>query len=142
MLKKIFLCILVIAVICSSTVTGFAADKLDIAEKPIGVGTRMTYISYISTKLTISSYGLASCWSRIIAYPGTDSVRISMYLQKYDNGWKTVKHWAQNYNDYMGLLTKEWFIVSGSYYRVKTYYYAYEGSDYECVTGSYGSIWY
>lgn len=142
MLKKIFLCILVIVIICSSTVTGFAAEKNVISEKPIGVGTRMTYISYISTKLTISNYGLAYCWGQVTAYPGTDSVRISMYLQKYDNGWKTVKHWAQNYNDWMGLLTKEWFVVSGYYYRVKCYYYAYEGSDSESITGSYGGIWY
>lgn len=137
MLKKIMLLILIVALLCSSCVTGFAADKKYLAEKPIGVGTRMTYIHAVVTALSIGPWGLSTSNSYIIAYSNVYKVRISMYLQKYDNGWKTVKHWAKNYYDTTGQLVKDWYVVSGYNYRVKTYYYAYDGNDTECITGTY-----
>lgn len=143
MIKKIVILMLIVVLLCSLSATSFAADKEFLVQKPIGVGTRLTYISAVATALSIQGpWGLSTSDSMIVAYPGVYKVKISMYLQKYDNGWKTVKHWSQYYYDHIGNLVKDWYVVSGYYYRVKSYYYAYHGNDVECITGTYGGIWY
>ena len=129
MLKKTIIFVLVIALFCSMSITGFASGNTDFAEKPPEIGIKMTYIQQVSTKLTIAPNGLSRSTAKIYAYSGVDSVRISMYLQRYNNGWETVKHWSQNFSGTIGSLNKTWYVTSGYNYRVRTYFYAYDGSD-------------
>lgn len=138
-MRKILYFIFVVALLCSISNTGFAADT---SVEPIEIGTRMTYIRSISTKLSITSTGLSTARAKIYACSGVDKVRISMYLQRYDNGWKMVKHWRQDFDAANGSLLKKWYVMSGYNYRVITYFYAYDGSNSECTSRSYGSVWY
>jgi len=141
MSKRILTFILVVVLLCSISITSYAEDKEELAEKPPVVGVKMTYISSVYTALSISSSGLSNSYARIFAYSGVDSVRISMYLQKYDNGWKTVNHWAQNFDGTYGYLSRNWYVVSGYQYRVLAYYYAYDGDNTESLSRTY-SVYY
>lgn len=141
-MKRIFAFILIIALFCSVSVTGYAADVGELVEKPSASGVRMTYISQVYTKLSISSSGLSTSYGRINAYSGVDSVRISMYLQRNDNGWKTVKHWVQDFNGTYGSLSKDWYVMSGYEYRVLTYFYAYDASSSESIYRIHDGVWY
>ena len=62
-----------------------------------GYSTEYTYINSTSVALYINILGKASCSASILAYDGVDSVRISGYLQYYDDEWHTVKNWSQDY---------------------------------------------
>ena len=141
-MKKILIFVLVITLFCSVSITGYASDKEALVEKPSVSGVKMTYIKSVYTSLSISSSGRSNSYARIITYSGVDEVKISMYLQRYDNGWKTVKHWAQNFDDTYAYLSKNWYVMSGYEYRVLSYFYAYEGSNSESTYLIHDGVWY
>ena len=127
---------------CSFSITGYAADFEKLTEKSPVSGVKMTYIMNLYTSLSISSNGRSNSYAKMNAYPGVDSVRISMYLQRYDNGWKTVKHWVKNFSGTTGTLSKNWYVMSGYEYRVRTYFYAYDGSNSESICRVHDDVWY
>lgn len=133
-MKKILTFILIITLFCSVSITGYAADKVEPAEKAPEYSVRMTYINSVIASLSISSDGLSNSYAKMYAYSGVDSIKISMYLQKYDNGWKTVKHWTKKFDSTHGSLSKDWYVMSGYEYRVLAYYYAYDGSHSESTS--------
>jgi hypothetical protein len=142
MSRKILTFLLVVIMLCSISITSFAAENEELAERAPDVGVRMTYISSVYIALSISPSGLSNSYARILAYDGVDEVRISMYLQRYDNGWKTVNHWAKNFDGTYGYLSKDWYVTSGYEYRVLAYYYAYEGNNTESLSRIYDGVWY
>jgi len=141
MLKKVLTIALFIALLFSMCITGYASDFSELKEPP-EIGVKMTYINSAYTSLSISSSGQSNSYAMMIAYSSVDSVRISMYLQRYDNGWKTVKHWAQNFTGTTGSLSKAWYVTHGYEYRVLTYYYAYDGSSSESLKKVHDGVWY
>ena len=141
-MKKLLTIVLIVALLCSVSITGYAEDSNELKEKPPEIGMKMTYISNAYTSLSISSNGRSNSYAMMNAYSGIDSVRISMYLQRYDNGWKTVKHWAQNFTGTTGSLSKNWYVMSGYEYRVFTYFYAYNGSSSESLKKTHDDVWY
>lgn len=93
-----------------------------------------TYIEFTSCSLNISGAGLAECDAAMLCLSAIDKVRISTYLQRYDNGWVTVQHWAQNTYDNYAYLNNSYNVISGIY-RYYCYYYAYiDGSVVESTT--------
>jgi len=135
MLKRIMVLVLVVALFFTFSSVAFAIDETEIERFPSTVsGAKFTYINYVTADLTINSTGLASCTAEISAYNSVDSVRVSAYLQKYDGGWQTVKHWGQNYSGTYGAMAKSWYVTKGYRYRWHVYYYAYSGSDSESTT--------
>lgn len=130
MLRKTLILIAVFAIITSTLFAAFAGaadiDSID-----------FTYIISTSTSLDITASGKACCSASISCYPGTDSNRISAYLQRNENGnWVTVQNWAKDTSGNYGSLYKEYYVASGYQYRLKVYYYAYEGTDSESATGT------
>lgn len=125
MLRKTLILIAVLAIITSGLAAVFAtADD--------GNSIDFMYIMSTSTELDITSSGKACCTARISCYPGTDSNRISAYLQRYENGtWTTVQSWVKNTTGSEGYMYNEKYISSGYQYRLKVYFYAYEGTDSE-----------
>lgn len=130
--------VLVVTMLLAMSVTGYAAEN----EEPPEKGIKMTYITSVYTSLSISSGGLSNSYADMTAYPGVDSVRISMHLQRYDNGWKTVQHWAQDFNGTMGSLSRNWYVTSGYNYRVLTYFYAYDGTQSESISRTHERSYY
>ena len=96
-------------------------------------GVKLTLISSTLTNLVIDTTGKASCATRIDAYDGVDSVTISAYLQRYDNGWKAVKQWSESSTGTYFVMQKTKYVTQGYLYRLRAYYYAYDGDDYESV---------
>ncbi|MEZ4357495.1 MAG: hypothetical protein R2876_02535 [Eubacteriales bacterium] len=93
--------------------------------------------------MDINGSGQAAMVSNMTAYNGIDQVKMNNYLQKYDNGaWKTVKNWSATYPGTYGYWSKTYYVVSGYNYRLKTYFYAYEGDDYEVTTLTSGTVYY
>lgn len=133
-MKKILTFILIITLFCSVSITSYAADKEELAEKTPEYGLRMTYINSVIASLSISSDGLSNSYAKMYAYSGVDSIKISMHLQKYDNGWKTVKNWSKEFDSTYGSLSKDWYVMSGYEYRVLAYFYAYDGSNSESTS--------
>ncbi len=76
----------------------------------------------------------------VLSARDVDRCKISMYLQKYQNGsWINVKHWSNTENDTYCDLGKTWYVVSGFQYRMKTYGYVYRNGslvDYATFTSS------
>ena len=99
-------------------------------------GLRMTYSSTTYCSLSITGGGLSTSSAFMYAYSGTDRVKISMYLQRYDSGWKTVKHWTRESDVTYVSLAKDQYVYSGYTYRVLAYFYAYEGNHSEITSGS------
>lgn len=133
MLKKSMVIILVL-VLSFSSIT-FAETGIEIEELSSDVpGIRYTYISHTSAVFAINSIGLASCSASIQAYSSVDSVRISAYLEKYANGWITVKYWSENYTGTYGAMAKSWYVSEGYQYRWRVYYYAYSGNNTESTS--------
>lgn len=136
MFKKFIVTILIIMTIVSLS-TAVLATNDD------GGATDYTYISVTTTNLEINSIGKACCAATLTCYAGTDSNRISAYLQRYNNGtWTTLQHWTQDTTGSRGTLYKEYYVTSGYQYRLRVYYYAYEGSNTESATGTdYYTYW-
>lgn len=134
MLKKIIYLIVMTLFITSFSSFTFA-DANDNEETLSIDGINFTYISSTVTDLSITVVGKACCYAEINCYPGTDSVRISAYLERYSGGtWTTLQHWAENTTGNYGYMYKEYYVTSGYQYRWRVYYYAYEGDDSESTS--------
>jgi hypothetical protein len=88
-----------------------------------------THINIATCGMDINSSGKASMSSTMIAYSSVDKVRLKNYLQRYDNGsWTTIKSWSQTTEGTRAFWSKTYYVNSGYYYRLKTYFYTYNGS--------------
>ena len=95
--------------------------------------------------MDINSSGRASMNSTIIAYSGTvDQVRMSNYLQRYLNGaWTTVNSWNQTTGGTSASWSKTYYVSSGYSYRLRTYFYMYDGSTIiESTSATSNSVYY
>lgn len=95
------------------------------------------YINRVTTSLSIQTNGTATATGSLIGYQGlTDEVWIYLDLEIYiDGSWQTYDSWSQIYYSYRGTLQKTSMVVHGYNYRVRGYYYAWVGNQYEYTTG-------
>ena len=135
-MRRILQFLLVILLLCALSVTSYAASDINEVDDNNAHGLRMTYISTVYCNLSISGSGLATSSAYMFAYAGTDRVKISMYLQQYNNGWSTLKHWTAEADGTYVSLSRNQYVYSGYTYRVLVYFYAYEGSQSESTSGS------
>ena len=76
-------------------------------------------ISFVAD-LSISSRGLANCYSRVRLANSTDTVTLTMELQRQNgSSWTRVNSWS---TDGSGTVTieRDWFVASGHSYRIQT----------------------
>lgn len=133
MFKKTTGLIIVIVILLSFSNFAFATTSEDDG----GGAVDYTYISSTVTNLEINAAGKASCSANIICYSGTDRNRISAYLQRNVSGsWVTVQHWSKDTTGTYGSLYKEYYVTSGYQYRLRVYYYAYDGDNSESAVGT------
>lgn len=84
---------------------------------------RFTYISVFYNEFNITDQGKAELTSSIDAR-NVDECKISMYLQKYQNGrWTMIKHWSSTENGTFCGLGEIWYVESGYQYRMVSYGY-------------------
>ena len=90
-----------------------------------------TNISVFLNDFDITSNGKAILTSSVNAR-NVDECRISMYLQRYQNGsWTNVKHWSATESGKLCDLGKTWYVMSGYQYRMKTYAYVYQDGNFK-----------
>lgn len=134
-MKKIISLAIALLFLAALPGTMFAVENNQDSKEAIALAsTRYTYIDYATCNLVINSSGKASMTATLDCDNSVDSTRISAYLQKYDSGWKTLKHWAQNYNSSYAAWGNHYYVASGYQYRVLVYYYAYSGSNTESTS--------
>jgi len=134
LLKKVVVLLLVMTLVCGMSVPVLASVSTNNLEDSllVDIRPRWTMIVNVSNDLDISSNGNALMMSQITAYSGVDSIRISAYLERYQNGaWVTVKNWTQDYQGSSALWSKSWYVNKGYYYRLTTYFYVYGGGSHE-----------
>ena len=128
-MKKWIALLLVVMFSLSLTTTAFATDDSQEAAKPDVTLLDFTYIVYTNCGFEISGNGVAECQASILCSTSIDRIRISSYLQKYDGGWVTVRHWTQDTYDNYATFDEVYNVVSGYAYRHYCYYYAYIDGD-------------
>ena len=129
-MKKILTFIM--AVILLVALPGTVLASADTEEDAAGggdIGIDYTYIAFTRNGFSISANGLASCEASIQCYSGITKIKISSYLQRYDDGWQTVNHWTEyTYDDY-ATFGKCVYVASGYTYRHYVFFYAYIGGS-------------
>lgn len=83
---------------------------------------RFTHISRISSGLSISTSGRASCTGSYTIYKTFDlDSRMTITLQRDDNGWKDVQTWSEDFTGSgFKILDKGYYVSSGYRYRLVT----------------------
>jgi len=118
-------CILLFLIIIMSVSLCVNAKSTTVIEEAEINQTRYTYIDIFINSFNISKYGYADISSYLDAY-GVDQVRITAYLQQYNDGyWQTVKHWTDIKDRDWNTLDVGRYVTSGYSYRCITYGYVY-----------------
>ena len=127
--KSLILSIVLIVMISMCIPVGVMAAPENTDTEPI-MAPCWTYIHFVINGLEISSSGLASMVSEIDCYDGAvNKVVMNNYLQRYVNGsWTTLHSWSQTTPDNNDLWMEDYYVYKGYNYRMRTYFYAYQGS--------------
>ena len=97
------------------------------AEVDSGISPRFTYISKVSTNLSISNLGVATCTGSSFA-TGVSSVKLICRLQQYKNGtWTTIRTWSDTGTN-AATVAKSVAVYSGYTYRTYTSCYVYNAA--------------
>ena len=130
-LKKLFASLLVVfALVCSAAPACTVAKAEGIGQSaPQSIITPMwTYINSVMCWMDIDSTGNASMVASMESYSTVTSIKITSNLQRYQNGWTTVKSWTQTFSGTYGTWMKSYYVYSGYNYRLQSNFYAYVGS--------------
>ena len=121
--KVVMLCLILIIL----SVPVYASDNAELQEENINVvSSRFSNISVFYNVFEITESGKAMLTSSITSRE-TDEIKISTYLQKYENrSWVTVKHWTTIQPGTIAVLGEQWYVASGYQYRMKSYAYVYK----------------
>jgi len=128
--KRVLMVIVVLAMLVIPT---YANDSKELEEETIQVNnptTRFSNISVFYNVFDITSSGKALLTSSITSR-GTDKIKISTYLQRYDNGsWVNIKHWSTTQPGTICVLGEQWYVESDNQYRMKSYAYVYRDNQF------------
>ena len=121
--KKILMLCFVLIIL---SVPVYATENIELQEKVDVNSTRFSNINLFRNTFEIEKYGKAVLTSAVDAR-NTDEIKISMYLQKYEDGrWQTVKHWSTIQSGTFAVLGTQRYVASGYQYRMKSYAYVYK----------------
>jgi hypothetical protein len=132
-MKKLICLIFAIVFSLCMTISVFALEEdIIIPEESV---LQYSYISKITSTLTISSKN-AICQSSVIGnYGSVTKIILTQTLQKKINGsWSNVTSWSDTVNTVSTRFTNTKSSISSGTYRVKTSAKVYSGSSYETVT--------
>lgn len=122
------LTLLICFILVFSTIPAGATTDSDVLDEKVidMIQPRFTNISVFYNDFYITDQGKAVLISSIDGR-NVDECKISMYLQKYQNGsWVTVKHWSSTESGTFCGIGETWYVMSGYQYRMVTYGYVYE----------------
>lgn len=123
--SKVFLLFLSVMFIFTIVPINASTDIETTENETVIIQPKFTNITVFYNDFYITDQGKAVLTSSIDAR-NVDECKISMYLQKYQNGsWTTVKHWSATESGTFCGLGKTWYVVGGYQYRMVTYAYTY-----------------
>lgn len=121
----VFICLMFVIM----TVPVNASTDTPIEKEVVLIQPRFTNISVFYNDFYITEKGKAVLTSYIDAR-NVDECKISMCLQKYQNGrWITVKNWSSTESGTFCGIGETWYVLSGYQYRMKAYAYVYTSDE-------------
>lgn len=134
-LKSRVLLFLVMVIGILSSITAFAEN---------GIAPHWSYIMMVSADMEVNDYNYAEIEVMASCDPDdADSMKVTLKLQQYDGGWKTIQTWTENINGTTALFTKSTGIPKGYSYRNQVTAKAYKGSKLlETVTENFNYGYY
>lgn len=119
-LKSRVLLLMVMVIGILSSITAFAGN---------GIAPHWSYMMMISADMEVNDYNYAVIDVMASCDPDdADSMKVTLKLQQYDGGWKTIKTWTETINDTSGGFLKDYAIYKGYSYRNQVTVRAYKGS--------------
>jgi hypothetical protein len=126
MRKKVVCILLVIIMMLLWIPSGLADGK---AKVNLDIQPMWTYINSVDNGLSINGSGAADMWSEANASSSITKIVMNNYLQRNVSGtWTTVTSWGQTTYDNYATWDHTYYVTSGYYYRLRTYFYFYIGS--------------
>lgn len=85
-------------------------------------------LSLISASIDISAAGKATCNGYATTYNTTDEIRMTLYLQRYEDGkWVTIKYWSATGHKSL-IMEGYWYVVPGYKYHTLTMVSIYDST--------------
>lgn len=136
-MNKVLSVVLAVLVLVSFSIP-VRADTSKSRGVPESFAPRFTHISMLESRLSISSSGLATCFGRASTYDSSQTVKLTVILQKSTaNGWEEVKAWTESGAGVPGVgFERQYYVVSGTYrVCVTARVYSSGGTMLEAVSG-------
>ena len=127
--SKVFLLFLSVMFIFTILPINASTDIETTENETVIIQPKFTNITVFYNDFYITDQGKAVLTSSIDAR-NVDECKISMYLQKYQNGsWTNVKHWSTIESGTFCGLGETWYVMSGYQYRMVSYGFVYSGGN-------------
>lgn len=116
--RILLLMVMVIGIL--SSVAAFAED---------GIAPHWSYMWMVSAYMDVNDYNYAEIDVSCSCDPDdADSMKVTLKLQQYNGGWKTIETWNETINNTSGGFLKSTGIPKGYSYRNQVTVKAYKGS--------------
>jgi len=123
--SKVFLLFLSVMFIFTILPINASTDIETTEDETVIIQPKFTNITVFYNDFYITDQGKAVLTSSIDAR-NVDECKISMYLQRYQNGsWTTVKNWSATESGTFCGLGETWYVMSGYQYRMRSFGYVY-----------------
>ncbi len=95
----------------------YAADLIENPGEPGVITPKFTYISWLSSGLSINSWGKATCLGSASAYDSSHTTNLTVKLQKSNaGGWSTTKSWsASSTGTSLAKVEENYYVAHGTY---------------------------
>ena len=90
--------------------------------------TDYKFIRFADCSLCMSDDGYANILASLKTIKGSDNVNISLYLQRYDGGWTTIKKWETECTSLFCYIFEKIEVNTQFDYRIEVYYSARKGA--------------
>ena len=98
------------------------------------------FLRFSECYLDIEEDGSANVMVTLKALKGVDRLSATVYLQRFDGDWTTIKTWeTKNKGNYLSFFENK-KVQKGIGYRIQVYSYADKGAYSECLVSEYGKV--
>lgn len=115
---KRFVCVIMSFVLALSlSVPAFADNQSTVGNSPNQIHLDYVNISALNAGLSIDSSGRASCTGNVTLYNRSNTVALSVQLQRYSSGgWSNVKSWSISaHGNTPAEIVNSYYVTSGKY---------------------------
>lgn len=110
-----FLCVLLVAGFLAQTALAAPSTEAESGQGP----PKFARIYLFEVSFSISSAGLTSNYCKVKLYDLTDTVKLTMELQRLEGiVWVPIKSWSTTGSSTVSI-DKDWYVLSGYKYRVQ-----------------------